>query len=572
MPMDAFSQVALPPGARATTIVRAADGTLYVGIDNVRVAKSASSGASWTACGSVQGHDVNVLVLDPSGVLYFSGDDGAFASHDGCATWQALDSPGGPSFALAGPNLLVGAWGGVWESSGGAWSQLSTPMDGHIIQDLAVDTNGTRIFIASDNGVATSSDSGTTWTLVNSGLGGVDAQYVALDPVRPLHLFAQASNELYLSTDGAASWTAATLAGWTAAIDPASPDFVLQSTWNGLVESSDGGASFGGNDERSPKMALSAVMGMVFGPSSQLFAATNRGVFTAPDHNLAWTEIDTGLDAWTVNQMTAADNGTLYLTTPSGVLVSSDAGATWTDQTQGMQWDSFTTGSVQLPGSPDTLLFAGSDGILQTVDGGGSFTTIYSTGIADNYHASTVHIVNGEIVAATWGGIVTSDASRTVFTHHDVAGQTRYVYDVVAIDTAAMQLLAITETGLFFTSDGGATFVAADAGLDASVFRVAILPDGTLLAGTDQGIFRASAPTGPWNPSGLGPATINDLLVAQGHVVAATSLGVFASTDGAAWTFIPGLEGMNPSALAVDTAGRLLVGTTGYGLYITPLP
>ena len=139
---------------------------------------------------------------------------------------------------------------------------------------------------------------------------------------------------------------------------------------------------------------------------------------------------------------------------------------------------------------------------------------------------------------------------------------------MVAVDAVGMQLLAITDTGMFYTADGGTTFSAADVGLDARVSRLAILPDGTLLAGTDQGMFRASAPTGPWNPSGLGPAAIADLLVTQGHVIAATDLGVFASTDGAAWSFIPGLEGKFSSALAVDTAGRLLVGTTGNGLYL----
>ncbi|HTR55467.1 MAG TPA: hypothetical protein VMJ10_32535, partial [Kofleriaceae bacterium] len=547
-------------------------GTLYVGIDSVRIVTSTSSGASWTACGSVQGHEVHALAVDPSGVVYFGGSDGVFVSHDGCATWQSLDAPQGPSLALIGTDILAGTWGGLWRDHGGTWSPVSTPMDGHTIYDVEVDSTGSRVFVASDNGIAMSGDAGTTWALANTGLGGVDAQFVALDPVRPLHVFAQASNELYLSTNGAANWTAAVLAGWTTAIDPASPDFVLQSTWNGLDESVDGGTSFSGTDVRGAAMSLAAVMRMAFGPSSQLFAATSRGVFVAPDHNLAWTEIDTGLDAWTIYNITAADNGVLYLTTPSGVLVSSDAGATWKDQSQGMQWDSFTQGSVQLPGTPDTVIFASSDGVMQSVDGGSTFTAIYTTGVADGYHANKVHLVGGAVLAATCGGVVTSDANRTSFVHHDVAGATRYVIDVVAVDTAGMQLLAITTTGMFYSADGGTTFVPADSGLDANINRVAVLPDGTLLAGTDQGVFRASSPTGPWNPSGLAPSVVADLLVAQGYVIAATDLGVFSSTDGAAWTFIPGLQGSHPTSLAVDTAGRLLVGTTGYGLYVTAFP
>ena len=341
---------------------------------------STSSGASWVACGSLQGHDARAIVVDPSGVVYVGGYDGVYSSQDGCTTWQSLDAPGGQNIALLGSSVLEGSWDGLWQGTGGTWSQLATPMNGHSVSDLEVDPSGARIFIASDNGVATSSDSGATWSLVNSGFGGVDASYIALDPVRPLHVFAQASNQLYRSTDGAASWSLTGSPGWTTAIDPASPDFVLQSTWSGLDVSVDGGTSFAGSDSRSPAMSLAAVTRLVFGASSQLFAATNRGVFVAPDHNLAWTEIDDGFDGWTINSITIADSGALYLATPAGVLRSNDAGASWSEQTNGMQSDSMTMGGVELPGAPATLIVADNIGLQQSVDGGDTFTTIYRPG------------------------------------------------------------------------------------------------------------------------------------------------------------------------------------------------
>jgi len=55
-------------------------------------------------------------------------------------------------------------------------------------------------------------------------------------------------------------------------------------------------------------------------------------------------------------------------------------------------------------------------------------------------------------------------------------------------------------------------------------------------------------------------------------VFAATSAGVFVSSDGATWTSLPGLEHRSPLSLATDNAGRLLVGTDGYGVFATPLP
>jgi hypothetical protein len=585
---NVFAAVDLPPGGTMSAIMRTPDGTLYATAGETRVFKSVTSGVVWTECGSleVQG-DVHKIVIDPTtGVLYSNGDNGVSRSVDGCATWQDLGfGQSSSGLAMLGPDVLAGSSAGVWRWTGDTWTPFSTPMDALPISDLAVDSNGQRIFVATSTtsyAALARSINGGAWTVSTEALAGP----IALDPVRSGHVFAQLYNgRLERSSDGGASWTDSTAQGNRAlAIDPASPDFVVHYEWGvGLNTSSGGGSGWSGVDRRCAEMQLADVEGVEFGASSQLFAATERGMFVAADHNLSWTEIDSGIAAWTIDDISVDSAGALLLATPAGVLRSGDGGASWTEEPVGVaSTRSSTTGLALSTGATTRLVTATNALISRSIDGG-AFTTLWTAPNATDHAINRIHIVDGRIIASTWAGVVTSDPGDpnwSTFTHHDVAGAPRNIDDVIAIDAGGTRLFATSSTGLYYSIDSGSTFTPVSdgmAGRDASlagaqVHRIAILVDGTLLAGTDHGAYRSTSQVGPWTASGLDGDSIADLLVAQGRVIAATSDGVFVSDDGAAWTRLPGLEHKSPRALAVDHTGRLLVGTSTYGLFATPLP
>lgn len=95
-----------------------------------------------------------------------------------------------------------------------------------------------------------------------------------------------------------------------------------------------------------------------------------------------------------------------------------------------------------------------------------------------------------------------------------------------------------TDAGVFKTTDGGASWSAADSGLsDTTIDTLAIDPNtGSILAGTENGgIFRSTDGAQDWtnvdNASG-----VRDIVPAGGVWYAASSGGILSSNDGVSWT------------------------------------
>ncbi len=558
-----FAPVALPPGGTVNALARAADGTLYAVAGESQVFRAASGGA-WTACG-VDLHDLRAIAVDPAtGDIYVAGDV-MTTSDDGCATWREIDV-GLPtnSVAILGSRVLTGTPDGVYAWDGASWNRFATPLDGYDVRDIAIDASG-DILVASDHGIARSQDGGTTWALGNTGLDNLDVFFVA---IAGTHALANTSDRLFYSTDGGTSWTSTADGTYTAVIDPGGA-FVLSSSWsNGFITSSNGAQTWDNTDRRSAGMHVAAAERFVLGQGPEILVATNRGVFHAPDHNLAWTELDAGLSAWSFAALEETSTGVLLGGSYAGILRSSDGGASWTNESSTLTIDSAIRGIAEAPSG--TLVISDVHSIARSDDQGFTYTEFWQAGAVDGYHLNAVRVIGGKIIAATWAGIEISDASWTTFTPHDVAGGAR-VIDVLALDSTGTQLLAATAVGLYYSSDAGVTFTLVGAG-GLWVPALAQLADGTLLAGTSAGVLAASAPTGPWTASGLSTSYITALRATPGRVYAASDSGVYASSDGATWTPVPGLEHANTNSLVVDRSGRLLVGTYGYGMFATPAP
>ncbi len=576
---SAFTAITLPPGGNLGSIERATDGTVYAVAAGVRVFSSANNGQSWTACGTPPG-PLDGLTLDPTtGAIYGNGETDVLASFDHCATWTSLGFDRNTQGAgIIGSTLVVGADDGTWQWDGTTWTHYSTMFDGESVGNIVVDPiNRQRIFIGGANGIEQSLDGGASWTVVNTGLGGLGVEFIVLDAGQPMRVLAETSDGtstyIYYSLDGGMTWNQVTDAGNSIGIDPSSSNFAILFSWSNSLETSfDGGQTFNGPDFRSASMQVASVNNYLFGASSSVLATTNRGVFSAPDHNLVWTERDVGIEAWTINSITVGDTGTIFLGTFAGVLRSDDGGQSWSESTTGLLVDSNTSSVVQLPTDPNTILTASFGEISKSADHGMTYSTVFTCDQNDDYHVHVARLVAGKIIAGAWADALTSDASWTVFTHRTVGATFRDVRDILALDSTGTMLVAGTEDGVYLSTNGGASFVTASSGLgNLDVNRLALLSDGTLLAGTVSGLYRAPSAGGQWTASGLPTANVADLLVTANHVLAATDGGVFDSPDGLTWTSIHGLEAHYPQSLAFDHSGRLLVGTNGFGLYATPL-
>jgi hypothetical protein len=102
-------------------------------------------------------------------------------------------------------------------------------------------------------------------------------------------------------------------------------------------------------------------------------------VYRSTDFGTSWTRTATApTDTVFSLEIDSADAAKVFAATPGGVFRTTDAGATWTNLGGGVGLRAV----LQFPGSPDTLLAGGADGVSISTDGGNSWSQM-STGLED---------------------------------------------------------------------------------------------------------------------------------------------------------------------------------------------
>ena len=209
--------------------------TLWAGSASGGIWKSTDGGGSWRPLDDFMANlRVGTLVVDPQDpdVLYagtgevdasvpFEGIDGAgvFRTADGGRTWTQLASTTSADFrfvnrlamAPGAPQTLLAATGsGIWRTTdGGAtgWSRVST---GRAL-DVDYDPTSASRAIAGGEGEAWwSSDGGASWTAASglpSGAGRVELAYARSDPTKVYASVNADQGDLFRSTDGGRSYS-----------------------------------------------------------------------------------------------------------------------------------------------------------------------------------------------------------------------------------------------------------------------------------------------------------------------------------------------------------------------------
>jgi photosystem II stability/assembly factor-like uncharacterized protein len=215
--------------------------------------KSTDAGQTWTHLGLRDGQQIPELAVDPhdpsrvfaavAGHPYGPSEQrGIFRSTDGGQTFEKVlykDEYTGGDDVLIDPTNPQVVYATLWQSQEGPWENGAW--------------NGT------DGGIFKSSDGGSTWQKLTSGLPeGVNQAHLAISASNPEILFASVATmrdtKLYRSEDGGQSWTVATSDPRPAqrigggdlpvpGIDPQNPEVVYMTsivTW----KSTDGGKTW----------------------------------------------------------------------------------------------------------------------------------------------------------------------------------------------------------------------------------------------------------------------------------------------------------------------------------------
>ena len=369
----------------------------------------------------------------------------------GCAPLAAADTPpvsselfremhwrnvgpfrGGRTRAATGvrsqPNVFYMAQvnGGVWKTDdyGRTWNPIFDAQSTQSIGALAVAPSDANIIYAGSgegllrpdlsvgNGIYRSGDAGQTWTH----LGLRDGQQIpalAVDPRDPNRLFAAVlghpygANEergLFLSNDGGANWTKslyvdANTGASDVCFDPANPDIVYASLWEGRHAPWEFGNEYNGS---------------------------HGGLFKSIDGGKTWRQLKKGFPADLVQvNMTVApsDSRRLYANVATAKAVeiyrSDDAGETWASATTDVRpVPRIGGGDLSVPRvdpkNPD-IVYSVSVVLWRSTDGAKTWTALKGAPGGDDYQNLWINPDNSDVIlaASDQGAVVSVNNGRT---------------------------------------------------------------------------------------------------------------------------------------------------------------
>jgi photosystem II stability/assembly factor-like uncharacterized protein len=505
-------------------------------------------------------------------------------------SWVPVGPPGGDVRSLASdprdPRLVyLGTADGVLYRSadGGArWSRMSPgfPLRGRSLDDIVVEPSGAVLVgywevAGGGGGVARSSDGGRSFSFL-PGIEGQSVRALALAPSDPRVLTVGALSGVFRSPDGGRSWRRISPEGHaelrnvgSLAVDPRDPDVVYAGTWHLAWKTLDGGRSW--RQVPLGMIADSDVMTLTIAPGdpATLYATACTGIYRSRDGAQRWLKLK-GIPAESRRTrafaLDPARPDTLYAGTTQGLWISEDGAGSWRLATP----RNLVVNAV-LP-RPDGSLLLGSEGagVLVSRDQGRSWSAS-NDGFSERMVSRIVFDDKGRALA----GILGDRQHGGVLAAASISGPWRRLgtglegREVLSLGFASRPL-AGTDDGVFAWSDAQAAWTrlgitSGGVELHPRVADMLVLPSGTLLAASSQGVLRSADGGASWSRVLLGTAravsAIGGLPGVPEGALAATTLGFFETRDaGASWTQVAaGLHEITIHALAPQPGSRSVI-------------
>ena len=327
-----------------------------------------------------------------------------------------------------------------------------------------------------------------------AGLGSGRIWSVAASPATAGLLVAGTDRGVYVSTDGAATWTATPLAGvrvWAVGFDAREPTHIFAGTdGHGIELSSNGGGAWAQSSNGLPDLTIRS---LAFGLDG-VAAGTNKGVALSPD-GVTWHA--GGLDKYSISSLAVAANSpTLQLiaTTDRGDLsngyVFRLGGTGWQALQSGLPTlaiaTSVTAGPLTAAVTKRPLVVTTSKGTYHSGDGGTTWTA--STGVPENVTLTTAVfspldpalVYAGADQGSSAGGtLMRSTDSGATFTGADggLSDKTRQVESIAVVPTTPPGVIAALDPAA-----GGRVYSESDATAPAPPVLVAEAPGAPIPA------------------------------------------------------------------------------------------
>lgn len=299
------------------------------------------------------------------------------------------------------PNIVyVATDEAVYKSSdtGATWTRLAGELTRTRVISLALDPQLSATVFAGTMGDGTykSPDGGRTWHQFNAGIqkGTISAivNQIVFNPLGTEMIYAATTVGVFRSLDGGRNW-AERMQGMTEvnfvvtlAMDPQRPNVLFAGTTGGVYRTINATESWEkkttgmvASDAKMASMAL-GVNGLAIDPTNSdvVYAGTTNGLYKSTDQAEHWTKIGGSIQHAYVSaiQLDPTNPSTLYLATSDRVQKSEDGGETWHPKTKGLEAASIR--SLQISPKDPRTLYVGTNGggLYRSTDAGEFWTRL----------------------------------------------------------------------------------------------------------------------------------------------------------------------------------------------------
>jgi photosystem II stability/assembly factor-like uncharacterized protein len=469
------------------------------------------------------------------------------------------------------PVLLMALWTSAAIAAEQPWQPVGP--DGGTVRSLAIDPQDPdRIFLGTSAGnLYLSTDKGASWSRFarpgNSAEMVLD--HIVIDPADPRNIFVAAWNaqlpssdgELYRSKDGGKSWEIVPdLHGKSLralSIAASDPKILVVGALDGIYRSRNGGHDW---ERISPEnhAEIKNVESVAIDPVNPdvIYAGTWHLPWKTEDGGKTWHNIKKGViddsDVFSI-VIDPSQPANLFISACSGIYRSESAGELFR-KIQGIPYSARRTRMLQMDPTDHNVVYAGTtEGLWKTTDAGVTWKRMTGPNIVINdvlidprRSARVLLATDRSGVLASDDGGVTFTASNRGFTHRQAAALL-----VDRSNSAVLYAGVLNDKefgGVFVSRDSGQTWKQTSDGLDGrDVFVLRQAADGSLVAGTDHGIFALRQNAARWMPrntlagksevatakKGPGRAAIANELTARVSVLEIAGQRWFAATSSA---------------------------------------
>ena len=466
--------------------------------------------------------------------------------------WQVLGPDGGDARSLAydahnPDHVLLGTSTGQMFASndaGRTWSRLARLGDDYVLDHIAIDPqDSNRIYVSAWSvssqqvgEIFRTRDGGRNWENLPA-MHGNSIRALAMYKGNSKVLVAGALNGVYRSKDGGDTWERLSPANSSdikniesIAVDPKDPNTVYAGTWHLAWKTSDGGAN--------------------------------------------WQHINKGMidDSDVFSVIVDHENPSIVFASACSGIYKSETGGNLFAKIQGIPFSARRTRVLKQDPTNENIVYAGTtEGLWKTTDLGKVWKRVSNPEVVVNDVLIDPRDSNRVLLATDRSGVMASTDGASNWTTSNKGYAHRYVSAILTDnkDASTLYVGVVNDReygGVFYSHDAGQHWLQKAAGLGGKdVFALKQAPSGMLVAGTNHGMFSLEHNASEWHPmnvvviehsvktAGKGKGSrkaattttftksqldsrVNDLELGSGRWLAATTTGIYSSTDqGKTW-------------------------------------